>query len=43
MDRYNWSGMEIQASHVAGMIAIGAVLFLLLVEKGFRGLKIDIG
>jgi hypothetical protein len=40
----DWQGaqMDLQASHVAGMIAIGAVLFLLLIERGFRGLKIDL-
>ena len=31
----------LQAHHVAGMIALGAVIFLLLIERGFRGLKIN--
>jgi hypothetical protein len=30
------------AHHVAALIALGALLFLVAVERGFRGLKIDI-
>jgi hypothetical protein len=30
------------AHHVAALIALGALLFLVFVERGFRGLKIDI-
>lgn len=36
-----WSNARIQAHHVAGMIAAGALLFLILVDWGFRGLRID--
>lgn len=42
MSNYNMSNVSIEAHHVAGMFAVGAVLFLLLIERGFRGLKIDI-
>jgi hypothetical protein len=30
------------AHHVAALIAVGALVFLVAVERGFRGLKIDI-
>ena len=36
------SDLDIQAHHIAAVIVITAVLFLLLVERGFHGLKIDI-
>jgi hypothetical protein len=35
-------GSYVTAHQVAALIAIGAVLFLLCIERGFRGLKIDI-
>lgn len=33
---------SIQAHHVAGLIVLVALIFLVGVERGFRGLKIDI-
>ncbi len=36
------SRSTMSAHHVAALIAVGAVLFLIAVERGFRGLKIDI-
>lgn len=35
--------MEIQAHHVAALIVLGAVAFLVLVDYGLGSLKIDIG
>lgn len=29
-------------NHVAALIALAAIVFLLAVEKGFRGLKLEI-
>jgi hypothetical protein len=42
LGNYNMGDVSLEAHHVAGMFAIGAVLFLLFIERGFRGLKIDI-
>lgn len=36
-----WSGVSVQAHQVAGMIAVAALLFLVAVDWGFRGLRID--
>lgn len=36
-------GRAITAHQMAALIAVGAVVFLFMVERGFRGLKIDIG
>lgn len=35
------SAPSVQIHHVAGMIALGAVIFLLLVERGFRGFTLN--
>lgn len=39
---FNMPDLSLEAHQVAGMFAIGAILFLLMIERGFRGLKIDI-
>lgn len=35
-------GSYVTAHQVAALIALAALLFLLCIERGFRGLKIDI-
>lgn len=38
----NMSRDDFSVNHVAALITLAAIAFLLCVEKGFRGLKLEI-